>query len=344
MSNLHDQLRGRPKEAWRGECIEIRQAYIENDMCVLFPDVIRAVNEVKRLMKRSISSNKGRAILILCGSGGGKSHFIKLLKRIWPNEDADEATLIRIVGFSVPGSPSQERLTKALLSGMGESEWTAKKVGIERPLKFIEPVGVWAIAIDNVHDIPEHKGTVGTRLATNWIRDLIEDCKRLVILLGIDGAREVVRSNPQLRRREPGILRIPYFEIESEKKLARFKRFLNEVDNLLPLAEASELEKFVKKIYWATYGIVDYIFKLLCEAVGVAVAAGREHLIEADLADAFDLVFRDAGTGLNPFLPEGPARVLDGVDEPFESWDDNAGIQRQAKSATTGSKKRVAKE
>lgn len=343
MSNLRDLLKGRPKESWRGESIEIRQAFVENEMCVLYPEVIRTLNEVKRLMRRSIASGKGRAILILCGSGGGKSHFIKLLKKIWPTEETDTATLVRIVGFSVPGSPSQERLTKALLSGMGESEWTAKKVGIERPLQFIEPVGVLAIAVDNVHDIPEHKGTVGTRLATNWIRDLIEDCKRLVILLGIDGAREVVRSNPQLRRREPGILRIPYFEIGSAQKLARFMRFLDEVDKLLPLAERSDLKECVKKIYWATYGIADYIFKLLAEAVGIAVSAGREHLTETDLAGAFDLVFQDAGTGLNPFLPDGPTRVLDGVDEPFEKWAANAGINRNATSGKA-SKKKVEKE
>lgn len=343
MANLRNLLRERSKESWRGESIENRQTYVEMEMCVLYPELIRALNEIKRLMRRSLAAGKGRAILILCGSGGGKSHFIKLLKKIWPTEEADTATLVRIVGFSVPGSPSQERLTKALLSGMGESEWNAKKVGIERPLQFLEPVGVLAIAVDNVHDIPEHKGTVGTRVATNWIRDLIEDCKRLVILLGIDGAREVVRSNPQLRRREPGILRIPYFEIQPEQKLARFMRFLNEVDNSLPLAEKSGLKKYAKKIYWATFGIADYIFKLLAEAVGIAVSAGREHLTEADLAGAFDLVFQDAGTDLNPFLPEGPARVLDGVDEPFEKWNDNAGINRNATSAK-GSKKKVERE
>lgn len=343
MLNLDELLKGRAKEAWRGESIANRQAFIENEMWVLFPELVRAIDRIQRLIKRSLTSRTGRAVQILCESGGGKSHFIKLLQKIWPTEETNTATLVRIVAFSVPGAPTQDRLTRALLRGMGDPGWNVKTVDIKRPLEFMEPIGVFAVAIDNVQDIPEHRGTIGTRLASNWIRDLIEDCKRLVILLGTEAAREVVRSNPQLRRRNPKILRIPYFAIEPEEKLARFMRFLSEADKLLPLAEKSRLEDYTKKIYWATFGIADYIFKLLADAVEIAVTAGREYLVETDLAGAFDSMFEDAGIDLNPFRPGGPTRVLDGVNEPFEEWTANASINRNVTSGK-GSKKKVEKE
>lgn len=328
MSATLPQLRARPREEWRGAPIDERQAFIENDLFALHPDIVRALREVKRLMLRSLASGKGRAILIICSSGGGKSHFIRLLQKIWPQEETDAATMVRIASFSVPGAPTQDRLAKAMLCEMGDPAWNRKSDGMDRAFEMVVEAGVWAVAIDNVQDIPEHRGKVGTRVSSNWIRDLIEYCKRLVILLGTPAAEEVVRSNPQLRRRNPAKLKIPYFTIAKKEGLARLKRFLHEVDKLLPLAELSKLELYAKKIYWATYGIPDYMFKLLADAVGLAVAAGRERLDETDLAGAFVLVFLDAGQHLNPFLAGGPERVLDQKGEPFEEWEENASISR----------------
>lgn len=334
MSNSLRMLQRRPKEHWRGEPIEVRQAFIETELVVLYPEIVRALNEIKRLMKRSLTSNKGRAIQVLWSSGGGKSHFIRLLKKLWPPEETDAATLVRIADFSVPGAPNQERLTKAMLIGIRDPGWNRKGDGTRRAFEIIADVGVWAIAIDNVQDIPEHRGKIGTRVSSNWIRDLIEYGQRLVILLGTPAAEEVVRSNPQLRRRNPGKLNIPYFKIDPEVNLKRFKRFLHEVDDQLPIAELSNLEQYAKRIYWATYGIADYIFKLLAEAVGIAVSAGREQLNEADLAGAFNLLFQDAGCRLNPFVVGGPSRELDRDGEPFDQWDANASVERTSDNVT----------
>ena len=103
-----------------------------------------------------------------------------------------------------------------------------------------------------------------------------------------------------------------------------------EVDDLMPLAEFSGLEKYAAKLYWATYGIVDYIFKILGEALEIAVKAGREKITEADLAQGFELVFQDAAIQLNPFHENGPCRVLTGPGEPFEDWDSNTTIERDS--------------
>jgi hypothetical protein len=235
-------------------------------------------------------------------------------------------------------------MAKALLRGIGDIGWNKGDdvVATRRALELMEDVGTWIVAIDNLQDIPERRREKGIKAVGNWLRDRFDDCHCLIVLLGTDAAREVVRANPQLRRRIPGPISMSYFSIDKPEDLARLKRFLHEADELLPLAEVSNVEQWTKKIYWATYGIPDYIFKLFAEAVELAVQAGRERIDESDLAGAFDLVFLESGRGLNPFREDGPQRELDRTGEPFEDWfyESNPRPQSAAKSTSQDTRRR----
>ncbi|MDD5249120.1 MAG: TniB family NTP-binding protein [Rhodocyclaceae bacterium] len=322
MAKTLPKLRSPPKLSWRGKSIDVRQYYMEHDMFVLHPDLVRCLQEIKRRMVRAIRSGKGLALFILSASGGGKSHFLKLLKKLWPDEEHKTGTYVHLVSFSVPPVPSAASMPKALLESMGDPGWNRGDAfeAMKRALGFVADTDTWVVAIDNVHDIPERRGRKGMLQVGNWIRDFIEKSKRLVVLLGTPAAEEIVLANPQLRRRNPGKAWMRYFDGSTEKGLARLMRFLFETDKLLPLAEWSDLKQFAHKIYFASYGIPDYIFQILAEAVDIAVAAGRERIEEADLEQAFERIFLDAGNGLNPFSAHGPQRVLDREGEPFNEW------------------------
>ena len=328
MATLKEHLRGRPKAQWRGAHLSERLSFLENQLVVLHPENVNPLGEIRRIYRRCLVTGNGRAVRVVGGSGSGKSHFLKLLRKLLPNVETDEATLVRLVVFSVPDNPTPERLTKALLLAMGDPAWNLKRDGMGRAWEMIRQTGVFVIAIDDVQDIPEHRGQVGLRIATNWIRTLIENSGCLVVLVGTQASERVVLSNPQTRRREATKFVINYFKISSDKEVARFKRFLREVDDLLPMAEFSGLEDYAKPLYWATYGIADYIFKILEEAMEFALLANQEKITREDLAKGFVKHFQDAATELNPFVTGGPERLLNEPGEPFEGWDENATIER----------------
>lgn len=307
-------------------------------MFVMHPALVRWLQEIKRRMIRALRSRKGLALFLVSPSGGGKSHFLKMLKKLWPDEESDALTRVRLASFSVPPVPSAATMPRALLEGMGVPCWNIRdgKEAMDRVLGFIEDTETWIIVIDNVQDIPERRGRKGILQVGNWIRDLVEKSRRLVVLLGTPAAEEIVLANPQLRRRNPGKICMPYFDGSSEKGIARFKRFLHETDKSMPLAEMSDLGRYARTMYYASYGIPDYVFQLLAEALDLAVSSGREHIDEADLVQAFDRVFLDCGAGLNPFLPNGPQRVLDGEGEPFHRWDDDRPDETAQKTKRSG--------
>lgn len=330
MTTLKERFRGRPKEQWRGAYLSVRLSFLENDLVVLHPENVNPLSEIRRLYRRCLVTGNGRAIRIVGGSGSGKSHFLKLLRMLLPNVETDDATLVRLVVFKIPNYPAPEKMAKSLLLAMGDPAWNFTRDSMSRVWEMIRQAGVFVIAIDDVQDIPEHRGKVGLRITTNWIRELIDESKCLVVLVGTQASERVVISNPQTRRRDPTKFLLTYFKISSEKEVARFKRFLREVDDLMPMAEFSGLEGYAKQLYWATNGIADYIFKILEEAMEFAVLAGREKIIQEDLARGFVKLFQDAAKELNPFAPGWSGRLLDGAGEPFEAWAENATIERDA--------------
>lgn len=316
------------REAWRGVQIEERQRYIANELVVAHPDLVLALREIARIARRSRMEQKGYAMLVIAGSGQGKSFLTRYLAKRYPRRDDGEASKVPVLAFSVPASATGRLMGVAALGALGDPR---ANVGDSetvrcRLLALMAAVEVEIVLIDNVQDIPEKRREGGIKQVGNWIRDLIDGSKVLVVLLGTPAALLVTSLNPQLRRRAVKQLFIRYFDIEPISAFSRFMRLLDELDKQLPLAEPSALSKpdLARKVYFATYGVMDYLLGLVSEAVDCAVTAGREHLEMDDLAEAFSRLFRDAASETNPFRTGGPQRALDHPGEPFFKWFDSS--------------------
>ena len=316
------------KERWRGCPLDIRQRYLSSEIFVPHPAYMRVINEIRRMAKRCKNEGKGRAILVLVGSGGGKTHLARTLTNLWPRDDSGEKSIVPVVVFDIPPSPTAKSLGSELLKALNDPKPEYGKASklLERGVLLLDTADNLIVCIDNFHDIAVQRRDAGVMQLGDWTRDLINDSKRLVVLLGTHAARQITEANAQLRRRVAKRMEIAYFSIDSDSTIARLRRFLHELDKGLPLAEMSNLDNpdLTKKIMWATYGIIDYIFDILCEAISFAVDDGREQIIESDLAKGFAAFFQDAGKDINPFTKGGPARPLDQPDEPFHDWYDTS--------------------
>lgn len=314
------------KRRWAGVSRERRQQYMANGMHVDHPALTRVVLEIQRRMRRCINEDKGSGMLVLAPSGAGKTYLLSRLKARWPDEHEETLTKVRVISFSIPSNLNKKEMGKALLKAAGDPEWEKGVASIkdERIRALVSETETWLIAIDNAHDIPDKSGDKGIIAIGNWIRDLIDDTKRFVVLLGTYALEEVVDKNFQLRRRVAGRMNIPHFDVI--KGLPRFMRFMHEIDKALPLAEMSGLgsENMTRRMAYASYGTTHFIFQILIEAVDKACRDGREKLLCSDLERAFDLVFQDAGKGINPFKEDGPARLLDRDGEPFHNFYDSS--------------------
>ena len=297
---------------------------MSNEMTILYPDFIKAVSEIKRRRDKAIAENRGGGIFCNVPSGGGKTHLIEFLHRQWPADHTGEKSNIPIVSFTVPSSPTENSMAEALLKSIGDPAWYIGKAQskTDRAIKLIQQCNVSVICIDNVQDIIERRGKKGITLIGSWIRQVYDRSKRLVVLLGTPAAIPVIDDNDQIKRRFHSRIRICHLGIENSESIAVFYRFLETLDHSLPIAELSGLQnqELIYKLFWATHGIQDYIFKLMSEAISHAVHEKREKILEKDLEVAFHRIFMDQAEEINPFSISGLSRPLDQEGEPFYKW------------------------
>lgn len=321
MISAHD------KGQWRNEPIAIRQRYIANELEVIYPSIVRIIGQIEDAVALCKSTGRGEAILVLGGSGSGKSHLVKMICRKRPPNHAGNISVVPAISFSIPAAPTQRSMASALLHSIGHPKsqrGTAQDL-FERVITQVRAAKTEIILIDNVHDIPERRGSDGIMHIGNWLRDLIDASGCLVVLLGTPLARKVTESNAQLRRRVPTHMYLNYFSINDKADTTIFKRFLHELDKALPLAEECDLSaaEFMVRLWGATGGVQDYIFRFVSEAIRIAVSAGREKTLLTDFETAHVHIFRDAATEENPFSSSYP-RLLDKPGEPFHNWFDQS--------------------
>lgn len=312
------------KFSWRGKSLSDRRAQVLN-IYVNHPQCVHAISEIMRRSERVKDQAIGAALLVICPTGGGKTKLAEVIMARWPDEEEVDRTIRRCVYFSVPPKPSSASMSSAALKALGDPLWKKGRsdVLLDRVIHLCRECKTEIILLDNTHDIPERRGAKGIREVGNWLRDIIDSVPAMFVSLGAEQGLDVFKANSQSRRRSPAVVRIDYFDCNTPRGVARFRRFLHEVDIQLPLAELSNLGEFdiTKRIWIATNGVPDYIMKLLMEAIEIVVKNNREKIESDDLKLAFSRLYEDGCSEINPFVcPSSDLRILDQSGEPFEDW------------------------
>lgn len=311
-----------PKKIWAGAPIETRLTFMNNEMIAPHPDMVVGIRAVSQRMKRCLNENKGAAVFVEAPSGGGKTTLVRFFKAAMPDQVSDEETKVRVISFQVPKIITLKQMDKALLTALGDPKaGSGNHYDLDkRPTSLLRTAGTELILIDNIQDIPEKRRAGGILQIGNWIRDLIDYSRRLVVLLGTEDSRAILQSNIQLKRRCPAKCTIAYFNPLDHAGLNRLGRFLREIDKRLPLTELSGLgneeNESTRQFAYATGGIQDYIFQILSAAVSHATTEGREKLTSEDLAAGYEDTFQELSKGINPFRGEAK-RILDQEGEPL---------------------------
>lgn len=313
------------KQSWRGRSLVERLRHLTT-IVIPHPQFSRAIAEIERRRSRVQIQGKGAAFGVVAETGGGKTTLAKVVQALYPDIETDDLSIRKTVCFSVPPRPSSSTMSSAVLEALGDPCWDKGKTdGLKkRAIQLLKECKTEIILMDNTHDIPERRAYKGVREVGNWVRDTIDVIPALFVSLGAKQGLDVFKANRQTRRRSPAMVRIDYFNCETDAGVSRMRRFLFELDIQLPLAEMSNLSDFetTKRIWIATYGIPDYVINLMTEAVEIAVRDNREKIVREDLAKAVKALFEDnTPCEFNPFiLSTENLRLLDKEGEPFEEW------------------------
>lgn len=264
----------------------------------------------------------GGGLLLTGPSGAGKSTMVRAYHANFARQYLSERTSVPVLLVSVPSSPTAKSLAGAMLLALGQKK-AHRGTAPEKTAwvyDLFAKCGVEMVLLDEFQHIFYSPTLNAFRDVTDWLKNFLEDTKVGMVACGLSAAEMVVNSNEQLARRFSERIRISPFALEDEADFQEFRGILKALQALLPLPTELPLYEanLARRIYICSYGLLDYVVKVLEGAISVATSAGIENIDCQVLAAAFrQRVWRDVPERLNPFHPESPLRPLDRPGEVF---------------------------
>ncbi|WP_428826193.1 TniB family NTP-binding protein [Azonexus sp. IMCC34842] len=264
----------------------------------------------------------GGGLLIIGHSGGGKSTLLEHYESKHPRVHEKGITRIPVLRVSVPSSPSAKSLAEAILVALKDPKahrGTASEK-TERILIWLERCGVELILFDEFQHLFYTATVIVFRDVTDWLKRLISNANVGIVACGLPEAALVVDSNEQLARRFCARIQLTPFSMDDDDDFIEFRGLLRSFQKLLPIPVETPLfeANLARRMYIASYGLLDYLGKVLEGAVSVAVTARQPQIDLPVLAAAFrNRIWSAVPDRLNPFYPESILRPLDRVGEVF---------------------------
>lgn len=320
-----NQSPAQDKQRWKDCDAQERQTWLK-DLFIAYPAVADILDDFVEKLSECERTGQATGMLVLGGSGVGKTTLMNRLKAIGEQRYAryeEDRTICPVLSIEVPDPCTPIEFSFAILEALGDGDPRSRKNKLathKAAELFLTQCEVRSILIDNVQDIPARRAKRGVELVSTRLRQFIDKSFAVWVFLGTQEARKVINSDPQVVKRVGYRAQLDYFSIHTKAGIRLFSRVLEKLDAYLPLAEPSCLvdPKNRSRLFLGSDGIFDRLIKLVDRGWLEAFKDHREEMTLQDLERAFRYVHGPCDPALNPFSDEFSPRQLHRVDEPFE--------------------------
>jgi Cdc6-like AAA superfamily ATPase len=296
---------------------------------ISYPAFKGALERVERLHQRSLASGHPGGLLITGLSGAGKSTVKNEYASRYAQREEDDITIIPVLKVDTPAGPTVKNLAEEILVALNDSmsHRGSAEQKTQRVYYFLKMCKVELIIFDEFQHFVENAKRSEISRITDWLKNLINKAKIPVVLLGLPSSEHLLKLNPQLARRFSSRYSLNPFDFSDEAGIQEFRGILRVIEQSLPLPTIS-LSSYgmAKRFYFATFGLIDFVGKIIDAAV---LSATLEHADKLELhhyAEAFkEEVWRDVSEKLNPFSVSAKLRPLVKSNEPFAEIGDGYG-------------------
>jgi Bacterial TniB protein len=291
-----------------------------------FAAFCEGLRKIEHVHNRGRLAHLSIGLLITGQSGSGKSTLLEYYRDRFPRCERPEQTIVPVLLVETPAAPSVKNLVEAILHGLGDPDINKGSTGekTRRMFTLLRACEVELLIIDEFQHFCDTPRRSAASQVTDWLKSVLNVAGIPVVVVGLPRASSVIRMNEQLARRFSSGTDLRSFSYDSDANQREFRGILKEIHSRLPVT-CTELHEanLARRFFMATNGLIDYIAKIIDEAVQIV---GRQESTEIDLetlALAFqESVWNDAPPELNPFSPGTTLRQLNRAGEPFELWDD----------------------
>ena len=288
------------------------------------PQAVRALTRLGEIHGDSRRTSTSKGLLIQGPSGVGKSTLINEYIRSLEDAGTPAPKKRTVLFLEIPSSPTKKNLAAAMLTGLGdpyaEARGHSAEVKFARVGLLLANLGVEVVVLDEAqHLVDYHRN--GAYEAADWIKSLMNETSITFVLVGLKHT-EGLLANEQLRRRFSATVDYDRFTF-TRGTSGQFVMLLGAIAGELPVKTVSFSEpEMANRFYMASYGLIDYLIKIVDRAVWLVQSRSLEGINLPVLAEAFeDEVWSNATEERNPFRPGFNFKPLNGHHEPFEESD-----------------------
>lgn len=303
---------------WLDASLEERRTHFR-DIFVTHPQLNECLRMTATLCETRRFTDKGVGLLIRGRPGGGKTTFIKYLRRRYARKDVPEGAEVPFVDITVPRSATPLNLVLSIMRALGDplGRRPTLDIALSRVTALLMACRTKMIAVDNVQDIPEAHRERGLQRIGNTLREIC-DAGPVLMLLGTDESDVVVATNDQLKSRVTVDCQLAEFDVSTPVGMSRFLKLIDQFELALPLPECSGIAETAagKALALAADGAIGYLARLMSHATYVCLERGGARLSAADLERSYLATFGLTAAYCNPFATSFTA--LRRLNEPGE--------------------------
>jgi Cdc6-like AAA superfamily ATPase len=259
---------------------------------IKFPRFGRVLDKIAHCHQHSKIAAEPECLLITGLQGAGKTTLCKSYASKYPSRFDREGKIIPVLSTSVPSITTKRSLPTRLLHAMGDGS-ADRGTSVSQTLRVIKLVrdcGVEMIVLDEFQHFIDSQSNVVLRNISDWLKDLINETGKPVVLVGMPDSEKVLRANPQLERRFSMRESLEPFGWDTPERQEEFKSFLKHLDRRLPFPRRSNLcdHDTALRVFCATDGLIGYVMKLTRRAAVLAIERGADHVGLEFLSEAYD--------------------------------------------------------
>ncbi len=273
---------------------------------ITIPRFSRVIEKIAYCHEHSKIAAEPECLLVKGLQGAGKTTICKDYERRYPQTTTREGRTVPVLATFVPSITTKKSLPTKLLYALGDgaAERGTAVTQTLRLIKLIEECGVELIILDEFQHFIDSDSNIVLNNVSNWLKDLINETRKPVVLVGMPYSEIVLQANPQLERRFAMRESLEPFGWDSPAQQHEFKMFLKHLDGSLPLPKRSNLsdQETAFRMFCASDGFIGYVMKLVRRATIIAIDRGAECLDLELLAEAYDERLASRARGRpNPF-------------------------------------------
>lgn len=289
----------------------------------------RVCNRLEQVHQDTRRSKTSKGLLLKGLSGSGKTTLVReflIMTFPTPDEPGQERRAIRV---EIPSSPTKKNLATAMLTALDDRFANARNHSAEykftRIVTLLRNLKTEIVILDEAQHLVDYKRTSNYE-AADWIKSLMNETEVMVVLVGLKRTQQLLWANEQLRRRFSASVDYDRFSWSTREGQQQFAQLINSIRTVLPVQTIDFTSSdLLHRLYHATYGLMDYLIKILDRAVWWVQSGRAEGIDREVLAQAFlDEIWADAPKQRNPFTGAFDFHPLIGRHEPFENFESAA--------------------